>query len=209
MSALEIIARARVVPAIVLDDPAKALPLASAMHSGGMPLAEVTLRTGSALAAIREMSRLSGLCVGAGTVTSVSQADQAIEAGAAFIVTPGLDDSVIRRCQERNVPVIPGAVTPTEIMRAMNLGIGLVKFFPCHAFGGLAAIQALAGPFPGMRFLPTGGISPENLRGFLSHPNVTACGGTWMVKKEWLAESKFSLIEQACEQTRDLVRQMG
>lgn len=197
----DLISRLRVIPAIVIEDAAKATPLAEAMLAGGLPIAEVTLRTPAALDSIRIMAGNPTLCVGAGTVTTPDQAREAIYAGAAFIVTPGLDEPIIRLCQEQNVPVIPGAVTPTEIMRAQNCGLWLVKFFPSHAFGGLQAIQALAGPFPNMRFLPTGGITLENLRTYLSHPSVLACGGTWMAKAEWIREGKFNFIEQACAQT--------
>lgn len=203
--ALEWISRLRVVPAIVIDDAAGALPLAEALLAGGLPIAEVTLRTPAAVDSIRIMSGSPGLCVGAGTVTTPDQAREAIDAGASFIVTPGLDETIIRFCQDRSVPIIPGAVTPTEIMRAQNCGLSLVKFFPCHAFGGLPAIQVLAGPFPEMRFLPTGGINLENLRTYLSHPSVTACGGTWMARAEWIRERKFNFIEQACAQTRECV----
>lgn len=203
--ALEWIARLRVVPAIVMDDAASALPLAEAMLAGGLPIAEVTLRTPAAIDAIRILAGSPGVCVGAGTVTTPDQAREAIDAGASFIVTPGLDEAIIGFCQGRNVPIIPGAVTPTEIMRAQNCGLSLVKFFPCNAFGGLPAIQALAGPFPNMQFLPTGGISLENLRTYLSHPSVTACGGTWMARAEWIREGKFNFIEQACAQTHESV----
>lgn len=194
-------AQLRVVPALVVDDPGAAVPLGEAMVRGGLPCAEVTLRTAASLEVLRGMAGVEGLLVGAGTVVSVPQAEEAIAAGAQFVVTPGLDDEVVRHCQEAGVPVIPGAVTPTEILRAMKLGLGIVKFFPCHAFGGLPTIEALAGPFPTMRFLPTGGINPTNMNRFLANPSVVACGGTWMARREWIRAGDWVHIEAACRET--------
>ncbi len=203
---LDIITRLRVVPALVIDDAKLAAPLGHAMSAGGLPIAEVTLRTPAALESLRAMAQVSGLCVGAGTVTTVAQAGEAIDAGATFVVTPGLDEDLVRFCQQRGVPIIPGAVTPTEIMRAQNLGLGLVKFFPCNAFGGLPAIQALSGPFPEMKFLPTGGINLENIATYLAQSAVLACGGTWMVKREWITAGRLGMIEDACRQTSEFIR---
>lgn len=199
------IARLRVVPAVVIDDVNAAVPMAEAMMRGGLPVVEVTLRTPYALEVIRMLSRVEGLLVGAGTVTSVPQLDQALSAGARFVVTPGLDAELVKVCQGRDMVIFPGAVTPTEIMQAMNQGLQAVKFFPSNVHGGLAAIEALSGPFPGMKFMPTGGVSLANLATFLQHPNVLACGGTWMVRREWIREGRFDLIEQACRETMQLV----
>lgn len=202
---LEKIERLRVVPALVVEDVNSAVPLAAALVKGGLPCAEVTLRTEASMEVLRRMAKVEGLLVGAGTVTSVKQLDEVLEAGADFIVSPGLDDELIRRCQDADVLIIPGAVTPTEVMRAQNLGIGLVKFFPSHAFGGLPTLEALAGPFPNMRFMPTGGINPTNMSRFLAHPSVAACGGTWMARREWIKSGAWDHVEAACRETQTLL----
>ncbi len=202
------IARLRVVPAVVIDDVNTAEPMAEAMVRGGLPVVEVTLRTPYALEVIRTLSRVEGLLVGAGTVVSLQQLDQALSAGAQFVVTPGLDADIVQMCQGKDVPIFPGAVTPTEIMQALNLGLPAVKFFPSNIYGGLPAIEALSGPFPTMKFMPTGGVSLENLATFLKHTSVLACGGTWMAKREWIREGKFDAIENACRETMQIVRSL-
>ncbi len=209
MSPLERIEQLRVVPALVLDDAASAVPLAAAMVKGGLPCAEVTLRTEASMEALRRMSKVGGLLAGAGTVTSIPQLEEALAAGAQFIVTPGLDETLVKHCKDAGVPIIPGAVTPTEIMRAQNLGLRLVKFFPCEAFGGLPMIEALAGPFPEMRFMPTGGINPTNMGRFLSHRSVVACGGTWMARREWIRSGDWDHVEAACRETMTLLAKPG
>lgn len=204
-----IIAGLRVVPAVVIDDVAQAVPMAQAMLRGGLPCVEVTLRTPGALESIRTLSHVEGVLVGAGTVVSMMQLEQALSAGAQFVVTPGLDDEIVRHCQQKNILILPGAVTPTEIMRAMGLSIPAVKFFPSNVYGGHAAIEALSGPFPDMKFLPTGGVNLANLSTFLKHPNVLACGGTWMAKREWIREGRFDDIENACRETMQIVRSLS
>ena len=206
MTPLQIITSLRVVPAVVIDDASQASMLGLAMKHGGLPCIEVTLRTPAALDAIRSLSKIEGMLVGAGTVTNAEQLQQSIDAGAKFIVTPGLDDDLIRRCQDKELLIIPGAVTPTEIMRAQNLGLKLVKFFPSNIYGGLPAIEALSGPFPEMRFLPTGGINFTNLATFLGSSIVTACGGTWMAKRESIRTSNFPEIERSCRATVEIVQ---
>jgi 2-dehydro-3-deoxyphosphogluconate aldolase/(4S)-4-hydroxy-2-oxoglutarate aldolase len=206
MTPLQTITSLRVVPAVVIDDASQASMLGLAMKHGGLPCIEVTLRTPAALDAIRSLSKIEGMLVGAGTVTNAEQLQQSIDAGAKFIVTPGLDDDLIRRCQDKDLLIIPGAVTPTEIMRAQNLGLRLVKFFPSNIYGGLPAIEALSGPFPEMRFLPTGGINFTNLATFLGSSIVTACGGTWMAKRESIRTSNFPEIERSCRATMEIVQ---
>jgi 2-dehydro-3-deoxyphosphogluconate aldolase / (4S)-4-hydroxy-2-oxoglutarate aldolase len=190
-----------VVPAIVLEDANQSAPLAHALISGGLPVAEITLRTPAALDALRRMAAFGNLLVGAGTVVNVTQAEQAVGAGARFLVSPGMDETLIKWCLERGVPIFPGAITPTEVMLATNLGLGCVKFFPCEASGGLATLKALRGPFPAMRFMPTGGVTIESLPNYLSFRPVLAVGGTWMVRSEWLRDDRFDLIEEACQST--------
>ncbi len=201
-----LLARYRIVPAVVIDDVKTATPLADALVAGGLPVVEVTLRTPQALKALEEMAGRQDILVGAGTVTTLAQFDAARRAGARFIVTPGLDENIIRHANRRDLMVIPGAVTPTEILRAQNMGLNLVKFFPSHAFGGLATIEALSGPFPTMKFMPTGGISLDNLADFLKHPSVFGCGGTWMAKREWLMAGEWKLVTEACRKTVALVK---
>jgi 2-dehydro-3-deoxyphosphogluconate aldolase/(4S)-4-hydroxy-2-oxoglutarate aldolase len=191
----------RVVPAVVIDDSKSAAALGAAMVAGGLPIIEVTLRTPEALKALEILVHRGDMVVGAGTVTNLTQLDAARRAGAQFIVTPGLDDPIIRHCRQRDMLIIPGAVTPTEIMHAQNMGLPVVKFFPCHAYGGLTTIDALSGPFPSMAFLPTGGISLQNLGDFLAHKSIVACGGTWMAKREWIQKGDWAAVTSACAET--------
>ena len=185
-----------IVPVIVLDDPDLARPLADALAEGGLPCAEVTFRTPRAAEALRLMAQDTRLLVGAGTVLTVAQVDAAIGAGAAYIVTPGYSREVVRACQERGVPVIPGVATPTEIQMALADGITLVKFFPAEAIGGTRALSAMAAPFPMLRFIPTGGISPGNLESYLALPSVVAVGGSWMVPASLVSQRKWADIRQ-------------
>lgn len=195
-----------VVPAVVLENPEHAEPLAKALFEGGLPCAEVTLRTPAALEILRRMARYSDrLLMGAGTVLTVAQADEAIAAGAKFIVSPGIDEKLVRHCQAREVLIIPGACTPSEVMLAANLGLECVKFFPAAAYGGLPVIKALHGPFPDMRFMPTGGMSLETLGEYLAFAPVLAVGGTWMLKKQWMEGDRFDLLADACRATVDAV----
>lgn len=190
-----------VLPAIIIDDAGQAAPLVEAMQEGGLPVAEVTLRTPAALEALRTMTRFDQMLVGAGTVLNVPQAEQAVDAGAKFIVSPGMDADLIRWCQQRNLLIIPCACTPSEVMQALQLGVSCVKFFPAEAFGGLPVLKGLNGPFPTMRFVPTGGINLEILPNYLAFRPVLAVGGTWMVKPSWIQEGRFEQIRDACEST--------
>lgn len=193
MDLLELMAY-RIIPVVVLEDASRARPLAQALRDGGLPVAEVTLRTRAALDAIAAMSRDTGLLVGAGTVVNPSQVDSAADAGARFIVSPGFDPEVIEQSRKRGLPVVPGAVTPTEIMRALAAGITTVKFFPANNFGGVKSIKALSGPFPNVKFVPTGGVSLANFGEYLSLPCVPAVCGTWMVPAHLLSTGDFTGI---------------
>ncbi len=188
----------RVVPVVVVEDAATAEPLGQAMVAGGLPVAEVTFRTAAAADAIAAMSQVEGLLVGAGTVVSADQVDQAIAAGAQFIVSPGLRADVVRRAQVARVPVVPGAVTPSEIMEAKALGLDTVKFFPASTYGGAKAIRALSAPFAGMRFVPTGGVSLDNLADYLSLPCVPAVGGSWMVPPALVTAGDYDQVSRLC-----------
>jgi 2-dehydro-3-deoxyphosphogluconate aldolase/(4S)-4-hydroxy-2-oxoglutarate aldolase len=170
-----------IIPVVVIRDARRSRLLGEALVTGGIPVAEVTFRTVAAPDAIRAMSAVPGLLVGAGTVVDATQVDRAVEAGARFIVSPGFSPAVVRRAQLHGLPVFPGAVTPTEIMAALDLGLTTLKFFPASVYGGIAGLKALGAPFPHVRFIPTGGVSVDNLADYLALPNVAAVGGSWMV----------------------------
>jgi 2-dehydro-3-deoxyphosphogluconate aldolase/(4S)-4-hydroxy-2-oxoglutarate aldolase len=185
-----------IVPVIVLDDPDLAAPLADALAGGGLPCAEVTFRTPRAVEALTTMARDPRLLVGAGTVLTAGQVDAAVRAGAAYIVSPGYSREVVRACQDRSVPVIPGVATPTEIQMALQDGITLVKFFPAEAIGGPRTLSAMAAPFPGLRFIPTGGISPDNLQDYLMLPSVAAVAGTWMTSPGLISGHRWADVRR-------------
>lgn len=201
---VELLAAARLIPVITLQDAADAAPLAEALKAGGLPCAEITLRTDAAGEAIRIMSQDPGMLVGAGTVLSPEQARRAIGAGARFVVTPGFSGSVVRACQEHSIPVIPGAVTATEIMAALDDGIGVVKFFPAATMGGPAALRALAGPFPMVRFIPTGGVTAGNMAGYLRLSCVVAVGGSWVAAPELLASGNYAEVTRRAKEAVSL-----
>jgi 2-dehydro-3-deoxyphosphogluconate aldolase/(4S)-4-hydroxy-2-oxoglutarate aldolase len=181
---LEQLAAHWIVPVVVLDEVADAGPLAEALVTGGLPVAEITFRTAAAADAIRVMADRGDVLVGAGTVVSADQVDRAVAAGARYVVSPGTSRAVVERAQEHGVPVLPGAVTATEVQAALELGLGTVKFFPAGTSGGPAAIAALAAPFGAVRFVPTGGVGPANLDQYLALPCVAAVGGSWMVPRD-------------------------
>jgi 2-dehydro-3-deoxyphosphogluconate aldolase / (4S)-4-hydroxy-2-oxoglutarate aldolase len=191
---LDAITAARLLPVVVIDDPQAAPPLAAALKRGGLRCAEITLRTAAAEQAIRAMAADPGIVVGAGTVLSAAQAARVIDAGASYIVTPGLSMEVVRHCQARSVPVFPGVATASELMTALDAGIETVKFFPAEPLGGVATLNALAAPFRMMRFIPTGGVTPANLSGYLRHPAVLAVGGSWMVATSLINAGNFDEI---------------
>lgn len=184
-----------IVPVIALEDVNAARPLAEALLRGGIACAEVTFRTAAAADTIRIMSEeYPELLVGAGTVLTTQQADEAWEAGASFIVSPGLNPKTVEHCINREMPVLPGVVTPSEIELALSLGLTTVKFFPAEAAGGIKMIKAMSAPYGNVRFMPTGGISLANMGDYLSFSKVIACGGSWMVKKELIEQGRFDTI---------------
>ncbi|MDR0285842.1 MAG: bifunctional 4-hydroxy-2-oxoglutarate aldolase/2-dehydro-3-deoxy-phosphogluconate aldolase [Propionibacteriaceae bacterium] len=194
----------RIVPVVVIQDAEDAEPLGRALVAGGLPVAEVTFRTDAAAESIAIMSEIEGLRVGAGTVVTPAQVEFAVEAGAEFIVSPGLRSDVVREAQMAGKPVIPGAVTPTEIMNALAMGLETVKFFPANVLGGPSAIKALAAPFTTVRFVPTGGVSPANLKEYLSLKCVPAVGGSWMVPPGLIAARDFTAITALCHEAVEL-----
>jgi len=185
----------RIVPVVVLDDVADAHGLADALVAGGLPVAEVTFRTAAAPDAIRVMADRGDLLVGAGTVLTAAQVDQAVAAGASFVVSPGLSRAVVERCQEHGILALPGAVTATEVMAALDLGVTTVKFFPAGSSGGAAAIAALAAPFGDVGFVPTGGIGPSDLHEYLAVPAVRAVGGSWMVPRGLVRAGELEAVK--------------
>lgn len=185
----------KVIPVVVIDDLSKTSGIISALLEGGIPCAEITLRTPCAIEAIKYASQsFPSAFIGAGTVINADQARAAIDAGACFIVSPGLSQSVAQVCLERGVPYVPGCVTPTEIMQALELGINTVKFFPAGIYGGLSAIKALSAPFPQVKFVPTGGVSYDNVKDFLSFDKTAAVGGSFMMKGD-IAQNCKKLLE--------------
>jgi 2-dehydro-3-deoxyphosphogluconate aldolase/(4S)-4-hydroxy-2-oxoglutarate aldolase len=184
----------RLLPIVVLDDAAAALPLGAAVREGGLSSLEITLRTPAALAAIRALAREGDLVVGAGTVLTTAQAEEALDAGASFIVAPAVSAKVVTWCRDAGVPVFPGVATATDIQAALELGIDVVKFFPADINGGVPAIKALSAPFGGVTFVPTGGVTPANLVAYLEQPSVLAVGGSWLVARSAIASQDWSGI---------------
>ena len=186
-----------IVPVVVLQDIKDAKPLAQALCEGGLPCAEVTFRTEAAEESIRIMTEaFPQMLVGAGTVLAKAQVDAAVEAGAKFIVSPGFDPEIVDYCLEKQIPVFPGCITPSEIAQAVKRGLRVVKFFPAEQFGGVAAIKALSAPYVGLKFMPTGGVSAANLKDYFGCKSIIACGGSWMVKGDLIAAGKFDEIRQ-------------
>lgn len=192
---LERLAAVRVLPVIVIDDPDDALPLARALFDGGLPCAEVTLRTPRAVEALRRIAgELPDMLVGAGTVLTPAQAAEARGAGARFVVAPGFNAGMVEFCQSVNLPVFPGVCTPTEIEMALGAGLSVLKFFPAEPIGGLPFLKAIAAPYTTVSFMPMGGIGPSNLASYLAFPRVVACGGSWMAPNDWIAAGQFDRI---------------
>ncbi len=180
-----------VVPVVVIQKIEDTLPTLQALCDGGVPVAEITFRTACAADAIREgVKSFPNMNIGAGTVINAEQAKAALDAGAKFIVSPGLSVAVARICEEAGVPYLPGCVTPTEIMQALELGITTLKFFPANVYGGLKALKALSAPFPQVRFLPTGGVDLTNINEFLEFDKIAAIGGSFMMKGDIVANCK-------------------
>ncbi|QDU89755.1 Putative KHG/KDPG aldolase [Pirellulimonas nuda] len=203
----EQLGRHKLAPVIALDDAKQAEPLAEALVAGGLPVAEVTFRTDAALESIRIMAQRGDLLVGAGTVLTTRQVDQAQEAGATFIVSPGFNPKVVRHAQQAGICVCPGVCTPSDIEQAIEHGLEVVKFFPAEAFGGLATLKAIAAPYRQVRFMPTGGIGPDNVRDYLAFDRVVACGGSWMVKPSLYADGDFAPVRRAAAEAVALVKQ--
>ena len=206
---LQLMKKSGVIPVVVLDDTAKALTTANALLAGGVSVMEITFRTAAAADSIKAVSEnCPEMLVGAGTVVTLDQCKQALECGAKFIVSPGFDPEVVSWCVERNIPITPGCVTPTEIMAAMKLGLNVVKFFPAGVYGGLKAMKALSAPFGGVKFIPTGGIDAKNLKEYLEAPFVHAVGGSWLCPKKEIAAGNFDAVTALCREASEIVREV-
>lgn len=197
----------KLVPVIKLDSPDDALPLAEALIAGRLPVAEITFRTDAARESICKIrSAYPDMLTGAGTVLSLEQAKAAADAGASFIVSPGMNRDVVEFSIENHIPVFPGACTPTEIMAAMEYELEVVKFFPAKQYGGLDTIKALSAPFPSVRFMPTGGISEANIKDFLAFPKIIACGGSFMASGSLISQKKFDDIRKLTANAAALIK---
>ena len=203
---LEELGKIGIVPVIALDDAKDAKPLAEALMKGGLPCAEVTFRTAAAEESIRIISEnFPDMLVGAGTVLTTEQVDRAVNAGAKFIVSPGFNRKIVEYCIGKGIPVTPGTCTPSDIEQAIECGLDVVKFFPAEPSGGLGMIKALAGPYTQLKFMPTGGINAGNICDYLAYGKILACGGSWMVNKQYVAAGEFDKIEAL---TREAVETM-
>ena len=194
-----------VVPVVVLDDADDAAPLAEALIKGGLPCAEVTFRTEAAEESIRIMNKkYPDMLVGAGTVLTTEQVDRAVAAGAKFIVSPGFDPEIVDYCMEKNIPVFPGCVSPSEVAQAVKRGLKVVKFFPAEQAGGLAMLKAMAAPYTMLKFMPTGGINTKNLKEYLGFSKILCCGGSWMVKGDMIKYKEFDKITEMTREATEL-----
>jgi len=202
--------RWRIIPVIVIDDASNALPLASALLDGGLPIAEMTLRTPVALEALRRITQeRPEMFAGAGTVLNVRQAEQARNAGAHFIISPGLNRSVVEYCLEHDLPVYPGVATASEIEAGLEIGLNLFKVWPIATLGGIDYLNFLSGPFGGVEFNPSGGVTGANFESYLALKNVVACGGPWMAPQEWISGRQFEKISTAVRETVTRVSALG
>lgn len=198
-----------VIPVVVIDDAKDAAPLAKALVEGGLPCAEVTFRTAAAEESIRIMSKeYPEMLVGAGTVLTTEQVDRAVAAGAKFIVSPGLNPKVVKYCVDKGIPVTPGTANPSDIEQALEQGLDVVKFFPAEPLGGLKLIKAMAAPYVGVKFMPTGGINEKNVREYLAYDRILACGGSWMVKGDLIKAGDFEQIKKLTAEAVQIVKEV-
>ena len=205
---LEKIQKIGIVPVVVLDDAKDAAPLAKALCEGGLPCAEVTFRTAAAEESIRIMSeQFPEMLVGAGTVLTTEQVDRAVAAGAKFIVSPGVNPRTVKYCVEKGILITPGCANPSDIEQALENGLDVVKFFPAEPAGGLKMIKAMAAPYVGVKFMPTGGINQNNVKDYLAYDRILACGGSWMVKGDLVAAGEFDKIKELAAEAVEIVKE--
>ncbi|MFK7800242.1 MAG: bifunctional 4-hydroxy-2-oxoglutarate aldolase/2-dehydro-3-deoxy-phosphogluconate aldolase [Anaerolineae bacterium] len=196
-----------IVPVVALDDADTAAPLGQALLAGGLPTAELTFRTDAAAESIGKMCHAHPeMLVGAGTVLTVNQAEQAVSAGAKYLLAPGLDPEIVEWCLSKNVLIIPGVMSPTDVTLAVKMGLKLLKFFPAAAAGGSTFLKSMSDPFVGIDFMPTGGINAKNLPEFLAMPMVQACGGSWLVKKQLISDGNFAEITRLTKEAVAIVK---
>ena len=197
------LAESGLIPVVVLENVEDAVPTANALLAGGVGVMEITFRTAAAADSIKAVSEnCPEMLVGAGTVLNLEQCKKAVECGAKFIVSPGYDEDTVAWCVENNIAITPGCVTPTEIMMAIKHDLKVVKFFPAGVYGGLSALKALSGPFPGIKFIPTGGVNAENIGDFIAAPFVFAVGGSWVCSKKDISNGEFEKITSLCVEAR-------
>lgn len=209
MNVLEKIKEIGVVPVIALDDPSLAGDLASALCDGGLPVAEVTFRVDNVVRVMQEMrASRPDILLGAGTVLTTSQVDEAIDAGCEFIVSPGLNEKVVQHCIDRGIAHIPGVATPSEVEKALSFGLNTLKFFPAELNGGLPYIKALCAPYTNVSFMPTGGVKPENLGEYLAFEKIVAAGGTWIAKTDMIKAKKFDEIKKLAHEAKKIVEEV-
>ena len=204
---LEQIGIYRIIPVIIIDDAENSIPLANALIEGGLAVGEVTFRTKSAKESIEKIAKeFPEMLLGAGTVLSIDHVKSAVDSGAKFIVSPGLNPKVVEYCLTKNIPITPGIATPTEIERALEFNLEVVKFFPAEALGGLNYLKAISAPFGNLKYIPTGGIDERNLLNYLQFPKVLACGGSWMVKSDLISNKKFVEIKKLTAEALTIAR---
>lgn len=195
----------KIIPVVAITQAEHAVPLSHALIAGGLPVAEVTLRTEAGLDAIKQMAQIDNFLIGAGTVHSVEQAKQVAGAGSKFVVTPGFNPKTVQWCLDNDMPIFPGCSSPTDLEMALDFGLEVVKFFPAEAMGGIPMLKAFQGPYGDIRFIPTGGINTGNIKDYLNLPSVVACGGSWMVKSDMIADGNFDQITSITQEALNAV----
>lgn len=206
---LEQLEKIGIIPVVVIDDAKDAEPLAKALCEGGLPCAEVTFRTNAAEESICIMcEKFPEMLVGAGTILTTDQVDRAVNAGAKFIVSPGINPKIVEYCVKKGIPVTPGTANPSNVETALELGLDVVKFFPSEQLGGLEMIKAMASPYVGVKFMPTGGIHANNVREYLAYDRILACGGSWMVKGDLIKAGDFKKITELTKEAAAIVKEI-
>ena len=196
----------KIVPVVKLDDARDSLPLAKALIQGGLPIVEITFRTAAAADAIARVSHeVPDLCVGAGTVLTIDQVNQAVDAGARFVVAPGFNPRIVDYCLDHHIPVFPGVNSPTQVEMGLERGLKVLKFFPAEPSGGLKMLKAMAAAYGEVRFMPTGGINPDNLKDYLSFDRIIACGGSWLATEALISDGRFDEITRLVKEVVETI----